>query len=126
MTVRQTPAIATESPIVSLGAGLDDEPRAVEGRNRSHLTHDPREHRPRLRLAQVRLDEDVFARRLRAEVEQFERLRELAEHEGAVTGEDRGDEEEELVDEPGFDERGRDRPAAFEEERLHTVGAERR
>jgi hypothetical protein len=54
--------------------------------------------RQRLRLVQVRLQEEVFSGRLGAEMEQLERLVEAAEHVRPVARENRRDKEEKLVD----------------------------
>ena len=69
-----------------------------------------------LAVREVRLDEDVFSRRLSAQVEQIEPPREIAEEGRAVSRDDRRDEEKKLVDVPRFEERRGDRRAAFEEE----------
>src|SRR5437868_4677925 len=76
-------------------------------------------------FVEVRGEEHVLADRLGAEAVKRSRPSELAEQQRARARERRCDEEEELVDEVGLEERGRERRAALEEQCLDALLAER-
>ena len=58
------------------------------------------------------------------QVDELEQSFELAERVRPRTAEDRCDEQEQLVDEAGLQERRRERRAALEQERLHPLPGE--
>ena len=57
--------------------------------------------------------------------DELERARQAVEQPRPVAGEPRRDEDEQLVDEPGLEERGGERRPALEQERLDALGGER-
>src|SRR5215469_3215836 len=110
-TVRQTPATATESPMLAVAAVSGAETTSLKPSNASTLASSrtmPVNMRQRLRLAEVRLQKDVLSRWLRAEVEEVERSCQIAECVWAFPRNDWRDEEQQLVDEAGLEERRRE------------------
>src|SRR5581483_9538909 len=127
-TVRQTPATATESPTVAPAAVSAAATTSREPSNAATVPTSltmPVNMRQRLRLVQVRLEENVVARGLDPDVEEVERRAELSEDVRPFAGENRRDEEEQLVHHARGEECGRERGPALEQERLDAVGAER-
>ena len=138
--VRQTPLIATEPPTSTSGAvaGASISRRTpssppVDGDDRSDLAHDAREHGLRLPPRAARYGSRRYASTSRSSptgrVEAWSSslgARELAEEARPVARQGRRDEDEQLVDEPGLEERRRERRPALEQDRLHALGRERR
>src|SRR5580765_3335874 len=127
-TVRQTPATETESPTAELAAvsvplTTSREPSKAATVPTSRTI--PVNMRQRLRLAQVRLQEDVLARGLGMLVEELDRLGELGQRVRPVSREHWRDEQEQLVDEACREERGGEGRPALEQERLDAFGRER-
>ena len=88
------------------------------------LAHEPREHPFRLRLAQVRPEEEVVAHLPARQPREGERRIQARGERRALAREGRCDEEEQLVDEAGAEERRRERRSALEQERLDAGGRE--
>src|SRR5438046_210562 len=74
---------------------------------------------------QVRLEQDVFADLTGGQALELDRNIELAEETRAVAAGHGCDEDEQLVDEPGREERGRKRGSTLEQQRLDTFRGER-
>src|SRR4051812_39245504 len=72
----------------------------------------------------VRGQEDVLADGRRLERREPERLRERLDERRPGARQARRDEDEQLVDEPGAEERGGERRSALEQERLDALAAE--
>src|SRR5918996_5120211 len=90
-------------------------PGGRAARRRSEWSGDP----------EVAGQQDVRSHPLGGRVRELDGRLELAEEAKAAAGEDRRDEEEQLVDEAGADECGRERGAAFQEEPLHSIAGQR-
>src|SRR5579864_4106484 len=121
-TVRQTPSIAIESPSAASVSGASTtrrEPSKAATLPSSRTM--PVNTQRRLRDADVRFEQHVRAEPPGREMRECDRLGELAEEMRARAGEDRCDEHEQLVDQPRPKERGRERRAALEQERLHAL-----
>ena len=125
-TVRQTPSTATESPISALVCGASTSRRAP-----SKATT-----RPSSRTMPVNTGTGygtwTYAsistsspERCRRQMRELDGLVQLAEKPRPRAGEDGSDEHEQLVDEAGAEERGCERRAALEQQRLHAFGGER-
>src|SRR4051794_37734515 len=115
-TVRQTPATAMESPTAAAAAVSGAATTSREPSNASTMPSSrtmPVNMRPRLRLAQVRLHQEVFSYGLDVTVQKLDRRRQIAEKRRPRAREDGRDEQEQLVDEAGLEERGRESRAAF-------------
>src|SRR5205823_12602310 len=77
------------------------------------------------RLAEIRLQQDVRAHGARLQMEERTGAWEVAEEPRAGARQRRRDEDEQPVDEPRLEKGGRDRGAAFQQQRLHAFGRER-
>src|SRR5579864_493747 len=125
-TVRQTPSIAIESPSAASVSGASTtrrEPSKAATLPSSRTM--PVNTQGRLRDADVRFEQHVFARRPGGKVRERHRFGQLAEEVRPSARDDRRDEDEQFVDEPRPKERGRECRPALEQKRLHALVRER-